>query len=767
MRFNRVAMLLSIPTRCRSVLLHCLLTGAVGQVLASEPASWRSQIRELPPAPEPGQQDWLVHRVTRTAGIYRNGVGDDSLVLDNGLVRRTFLLQPNAATVAIDQLTTGESLLRSVRPEAEITLDGKSYPVGGLIGQPFHNYLLPEWLPQLKADPEAFVFAGFRTNALAPRLEWKPRLEWLTAEPVWPPPGVELTLIFEGPDSSPGLKGLTVEVHHELYEGLPLMAKWFTLHNRSDHPVRVDSFKSEILACVEATSEVEEMVRPRLPNLHVETDFTTCAMSGGSAQRQTVHWLADPTYTSQVNYLLKTPCLLECRPPLGPAKTLRPGASFESFRTWLLFHDSTDQVRQSLALARLYRTIAPWAMENPLIFHVRSAEPDAVRAAIDQAADVGFELVILTFGSGFNMENEDPAYLARMRELADYAHSKGVALGGYSLLASRSINPENDVINPETGRPGGFATFGNSPCLGSSWGEDYFRKLYQFLEQTGCDVLEHDGSYPGDACASTLHPGHEGYEDSRWRQWETVTRFYRWCRSRGVYLNVPDWYFLHGSSKTGMGYRETNWSLPREQQEIIERQNILDGTRFKTPSMGWMFVPLTEYHGGGAAATIEPLHEHRDHYERRLANLLGAGVQACFRGPRLYDTPETRALVKHWVDWYKQHRHLLEGDLLPLRRADGRDWDGWLHVRPGTAAPALAMIYNPLPEPIDRTIRLPLYYAGVQHHVRVRFGEVDSLRPLDSRSQLELRVHLPARGHLPIHLYPADHTTAAGSQPAP
>ena len=27
----------------------------------------------------------------------------------------------------------------------------------------------------------------------------------------------------------------------------------------------------------------------------------------------------------------------------------------------------------------------------------------------------------------------------------------------------------------------------------------------------------------------------------------------------------------------------------------------------KAPSLGWMFVPLTQYHGGGTAATIEPL----------------------------------------------------------------------------------------------------------------------------------------------------------------
>ena len=108
-----------------------------------------------------------------------------------------------------------------------------------------------------------------------------------------------------------------------------------------------------------------------------------------------------------------------------------------------------------------------------------------------------------------------------------------------------------------------------------------------------------------------------------------------------------------------MGYRETNWSLPRKYQEIIERQNIYDGTWEKTPSMGWMFVPLVQYHAGGKAATIEPLKDHLDHYEQRLANLFGAGVQACYRGPRIYDAPETRAIVKKWVDFYLLHRKIL------------------------------------------------------------------------------------------------------------
>ena len=51
------------------------------------------------------------------------------------------------------------------------------------------------------------------------------------------------------------------------------------------------------------------------------------ALCGRSARRlvSAVNWVADPTFTTQVNYEYKTPCLLECRPPLGPAADIAPG----------------------------------------------------------------------------------------------------------------------------------------------------------------------------------------------------------------------------------------------------------------------------------------------------------------------------------------------------------------------------------------------------------------------------------------------------------
>ncbi len=901
------------------------------------------------------QQDWLVNDLTAPASLYEGENGQ--IVFSNGLVSRTFSTKPNGATVGMDLLTKDEAFLRSVRPEAEIEIDGMKFAVGGLLGQPIHNYLLPEWLGQMTADPASFKLVDYLLEETKERFAWKKRKEWMPKDMPWPVPGKELIfryrlddqalevlaarmqaddsrpvlfsdgfekldkawLRFEskadernsfinegksgeimalantavyadrvvpagskvflakinpGTDRSvswgPGmglvfgekviklnlrtqnnefgffdgeqekilkgleagkavwlrmelkdgkvlasysydqkswteagqaaisasdklekvrlgkmdwagknsdhaekgergrchfeafqilgnmsdnarlagkekfsyLKNIEVKVHYELYDGMPVFSKWITVDNKSDRAVQINTFKSEILAVTEAESVVDSKTKWELPNITVESDYNFGGMSNESIFQTSLAWNVDPLYKTQVNYERVTPCLLEAYPKYGPDQRLEAGVSFSSYRIWELLHDSRIQERKGLEHRRMMRALAPWATENPILMHVRSASDEAVRTAVDQCAEVGFEMVIMTFGSGFNAEDNSSENLQRMKKLADYAHSEGIALGGYSLLASRRINPENDVVMPEGMTP----RFGNSPCLESEWGQNYFEKMYQLFEQSGLDIFEHDGSYPGDVCASEKHPGHRGLADSQWNQYKRITDFYKWCRGKGIYLNVPDYYFMSGSNKTGMGYRETNWSLPREQQEIVERQNIFDGTWTKTPSMGWMFVPLVEYHGGGAAATIEPLKDHLPHYGQRLANLFGAGVQACYRGPKLYDAPETKVLVKKWVDFYKQHRRILDSDIIHVRRADGRNYDAILHVDPQGEEKGLLMVYNPLNEPIKRKLKVNLYYTGLKSEARIS-GENGKVRnlPIDRDYNAFIDVEIPAR----------------------
>lgn len=914
--------------------------------------------------------DWLLDGSPYKAGVQRSK-GKNEVVLSNGLISRTFRVSPNAATVGFDNLMTGQSIIRGVKPEAFVTIDGIPYEVGGLTGQPNYAFLRPEWIDQLKANPNAMQFAGMEVGTPSERMAWKqvrhhaPGVEWppkgvslrmdyrmptpaaaelgaatgasslgrkvlmaddfkkldaawkvhtsksherssfinegKTGEIYTPantavfaqrnlPPGTRLVEVEmdAGTDNSaswgPGIalawkdrtikfylrpggntydngiamfglfdgqreitpaggvkkidlsqpwtlrlriegrtvyaeakpegglwktyekiplatdagspkmvrigktsnnggdndfnepgdlvrlkirrfavygpidkkvlaakaatgtkaNDIRVSVHYELYDGVPVLSKWITVQNHTDRTVKLNSFTCETLAAVEYGSAVEDRgVGFSPPNMHVETDYAFGGMTAANTARHSVHWVPDPQYKSQVNWLLKNPCLLEVRPKVGPDAAIAPSGTFESFRAFVLPFDSYDRNRNSLAQRRMYRTIAPWITENPLMMHVRWSDWKSVKNAIDQCAEVGFEMVILTFGSGFNIENESEDYLAQMKKYSAYAQTKGIEIGGYSLLASRRVGGGNDVVMP----PGKSPTFGNSPCIGSPWGQDYFRKLYQFYEKTGFMLLEHDGSYPGDVCTSTDHPGHEGHDDSRWTQWKTISDFYKWCRGQGIYLNIPDYYYLAGSNKCGMGYREVNWSLPRDQQVIHTRQNIFDGAWQKTPSMGWMFVPLTEYQGGGAAATIEPLSEHLDHYKRMIESNLGAGVQAFYRGPRLFDTDETKAMVTSQVDWFKAHREVLEGDLIHLRRADGRDIDYWLNVNPGGKEKGLLMVYNPLDHEVKKTINLPLYYTGLTRKAHIRHEEGTAKEYALRRDySIHLEVTVPAAG---------------------
>ncbi|MBS1936107.1 MAG: alpha-galactosidase, partial [Bacteroidetes bacterium] len=272
---------------------------------------------------------------------------------------------------------------------------------------------------------------------------------------------------------------------------------------------------------------------------------------------------------------------------------------------------------------------------------------------------------------------------------------------------------EDDVIDPVTGKPDGAAFFGNAPCMGSKWGLNYLATLKYFISNTGFDLFENDGPYPGDVCASTKHPGHKNLDDSQWKQMELQKGLYHWCSEYGVYVNAPDWYFLDGTNKIAIGYREVNFSLPREDQKILNRQNIYDGLWEKTPSMSWGFVPLTRYQGGGEEAVLEPLSGHLKDYEQLMMQYYGSGVQACYRGPRLFDTDATKQTVSNVITWYKKYRDILNSDIIHLRRADGRDWDGVMHVNPQLQTKALIMLYNPLKEKISRTIKIPLYYTGL------------------------------------------------------
>ena len=82
-----------------------------------------------------------------------------------------------------------------------------------------------------------------------------------------------------------------------------------------------------------------------------------------------------------------------------------------------------------------------------------------------------------------------------------------------------------------------------------------------------------------------------------------------------------------------------------------------------------------------------------------------------------------------------------------LRRADGRDWDGVLHVNPILKTKGMALLFNPTEQPLTRELRLPLYYTGLTQTAKLKIGnERTKTAALERDYSVRVRVTIPAGG---------------------
>ena len=132
------------------------------------------------------KSDWLLDNKSFQASVHST-FSNRGIVMENGLIRRTFQYSPNGATVGFENLMTGSSIIRAVKPEATLTLNGKMYDVGGLDGQPEQAYLLPSWLEGLTNKPGSFLCTSTESNKkTVPPLQWKQKRH--SENLAWPSP---------------------------------------------------------------------------------------------------------------------------------------------------------------------------------------------------------------------------------------------------------------------------------------------------------------------------------------------------------------------------------------------------------------------------------------------------------------------------------------------------------------------------------------------------------------------------------------------------
>lgn len=372
--------------------------------------------------------DWLLAPEKAKAGIYASADGK-SIVVANPMVSRTFRVFPNLASTDFINHMTGESMLRAVSSEGSIRIDGKKHWIGGLAGQPELAYIDEKWIEDMTTIPESFLLEDFEIVPIKEDIKWA-RSRWaLNKEAAT---GSEIIFTLRGGNE---LEDILVKLHVSVYDKIPVIRKRFEVVNQSALPVNIDAFQLEYLSFAEPESPGGgDPSTFMLPNIHIESDYNC----GGSFTEKetdiTEKWVTDPDYTSQRNYLLQAPCILDVSPEIGPDQALESQGVFRSFSVYEMPFDSYDRERKGLFTRNMYRTIAPWTTENPIFMHLTSTEPETVYRAIDQCAETGYEMIILSFGSGLDAEDISDENIAKYKAFVDYARDKGIEMGCYSLL---------------------------------------------------------------------------------------------------------------------------------------------------------------------------------------------------------------------------------------------------------------------------------------------------------------------------------------------
>lgn len=161
--------------------------------------------------------DWLIKPIIQRSEVK---ISNKTLELNNGLIARRIHISPNAATTSFKNVVTGEQFIRSVRPEARIILDGKTYNVGGLYGQKEHAYLLDDWIPNFKNNEADFQYQRYEIGEVQPHFSWNCQT-WASNRKL--PTGKHLKLFFAS--NTEEVKNVEVVVHYEIFDGIPVLNK--------------------------------------------------------------------------------------------------------------------------------------------------------------------------------------------------------------------------------------------------------------------------------------------------------------------------------------------------------------------------------------------------------------------------------------------------------------------------------------------------------------------------------------------------------------
>lgn len=505
----------------------------------------------------------------------------------------------------------------------------------------------------------------------------------MTEEICYPPIGKAIKLKYISAD-------LDAYVIYEIFNGLPVICKRLHILNKTNNQIKINQYVLDYLHISEENYS----------RIYVETNYNGGCMLNNNRRLSASH----------------NGTALSVGFDLGPNAVVDPKQTFIGLRAYMLAHTSTYYEQKMIEVKQMYRKICPWVLDSPLIFHVLSDKENKLKKTIDMVKNANFDMVIQSFGSGVNIESTNEKYKQSHRKIYDYAHSKGLRIGGYTLAIVKNYRPVKGKERNTSDKSKIMR------CLATEWSEEYWKNILSFYDSTGADSIEIDGPYHFLECNGGESHLHKGLEDSKYLQWRLSNELlYKEFRKKNVYINTPDWMFLNGTNKCGIGYEEIAFSQHRQAQLICARIYNYKGTFNKIPSMAWSFVPIDTYHGGGANAKFSPLKKNINDYEWTVFQHVMSGVLPCFRGKKLYDCDKTLQVIRKWSTFYKEFKHVLNGTTIhflppkinPKNSTRTTGLDAILNVISYGDTRGILAVFNQTDNAISQQIALPLYYANL------------------------------------------------------
>ena len=360
------------------------------------------------------------------------------LTLTNGQISRTFTTLPSFGTVSFRSESKGRSILRTILPEGFVTLDGFEYPIGGLEIKGHRSYLnSSEQI--LNVLPFSFQYVGYIKASPKAPYHWEPGLRHSPSDVKWPPEGLTLMLNFIPPKevNRPSHSNIVVSVNYEMYVGVPILAKWMTVVNTGTKPVTVNKVVIEYLGTQKPYAPLS--FSPMAQPWEHDTSALTASwlyVEANVPHGASINWEMDPSIVFSPG---SDQPVLNCSYSVGPGVVLQSTSSrksrvvlqqFDTYRVLELVADSYDRERVALSRHRMIRLLAPQTQENPIFFHGTNSSSTGFKMSVDQMAQVGFEMYIYSFGSGFALEDLNKSNIDQIAGDIAYAKSKGIEVGG-------------------------------------------------------------------------------------------------------------------------------------------------------------------------------------------------------------------------------------------------------------------------------------------------------------------------------------------------